>query len=55
MFYFFYKIIVLRDTGQFHSDLDHTTHMHMNTVRLYGLGQVTTIPKEWFLFWLRES
>jgi hypothetical protein len=30
----FYKIIVLRDIGQFHSDLDHTTRMHMHTVRM---------------------
>jgi hypothetical protein len=30
----FYKIIVPRDIGQFHSDLDHTTHMHMHTVRM---------------------
>jgi hypothetical protein len=28
----FYKIIVLRDTYQFHSDLDHTTRMYMYMV-----------------------
>jgi hypothetical protein len=32
--FFLYKIIVLRDTGQFHSDLDQTTHMHTHTVRM---------------------
>jgi hypothetical protein len=32
--FWFYKIIVLRDIGQFHSNLDYTTRMHMHTVRM---------------------
>jgi hypothetical protein len=34
IYFGFCKIIVLRDIDQLHSDLDHTTHMHMHTVRM---------------------
>jgi hypothetical protein len=30
----FYKIIVLRDTCQFHSDVDHMTRMHKHKFRM---------------------
>jgi hypothetical protein len=33
MFWFF-KITVLSDTGQIHSDLDDTTRMHKHTIRM---------------------